>query len=87
MFSQKLHGCRTQRTVLCVPVERAVNGAFEHLKIIDAIMNGDHDVLPSLILDHIISTENYYYKNMLDDDVPKQNIDFLKQNMDSITQR
>ena len=50
-------------------------------------MNGDHDVLPSLILDHIISTENYYYKNMLDDDVPKQNIDFLKQNMDSITQR
>ena len=75
------------RTQDFFPVERAVNGAFEHLKIIDAIMNGDHDVLPSLILDHIISTENYYYKNMLDDDVPKQNIDFLKQNMDSITQR
>lgn len=75
------------RTQDFFPVERAVNGAIEHLKIIDALMNGEHDTLPTLILEHIKSTETYYYKKLLDDDVTRHNIDYLKQNMDSITQR
>ena len=75
------------RTQDFFPVERAVNGAMEHMKIIDAILNGDLDNLPTLVLEHITSTENYYYKKLLSDDIPKNNIDYLKSNIDRITKK
>ena len=75
------------RTQDFFPVERAVNGALEHIKIIDAVLNGDLDSLPTLMLEHIISTESFYYKNLLNDDVPLANIEHLKHNIDIITRK
>ena len=72
------------RTQDFFPLERAINGAREHLTIIDAIIQGDLDSLPSLMLEHITSTEKYYYKKLLSNDVVEKNIDYIKNNIDSI---
>ena len=45
--------------------ERALNGANEHIVIIDTIIQGKYDDLQSLMYEHISSTEKYYYKYVL----------------------
>ena len=45
--------------------ERAINGANEHIAMIDAIIQGNYDCLPGLMYAHISSTEKYYYKFVL----------------------
>lgn len=53
------------RTQDFYPVERATKGAYEHLDIIDALVNETLDLLPTLIQKHISSTEEYYFMNLL----------------------
>lgn len=68
------------RTQNFYPIERSLNGAREHILIIDKLIVEDYQTLPDLILDHITSTETYYYKNLLDNDISQKSIDFIKKN-------
>ena len=53
------------RTQNFFPVERSINGAREHLVIIDTILKAEYSALPDLILNHITSTETYYFRKLL----------------------
>ena len=68
------------RTQNFFPVERSVNGAKEHLVIINTILKGEYSALPDLMLNHITSTENYYFRKLLENNVAESNIDYLKRN-------
>lgn len=66
------------RTQDFYPIERSINGAKEHLTIIDELIKGNFDEVPKLVLDHITSTEVYYYRKLLDNDTATKAIYFLK---------
>ncbi len=77
LISDQFQRVRTQNFY---PVERAINGAKEHIVILDNLIRGEYDELPQLMLDHIKSTESYYYKKILENDISEKNIDFIKKN-------
>lgn len=79
LISDQFQRVRTQNFY---PVERAVKGAKEHLVILDNLIKGNYSPLPRLILDHIKSTENYYYKKVLENNICEDYVDFIKQNAD-----
>lgn len=68
------------RTQNFFPVERSINGAREHLVIIDTILKAEYSALPDLILNHITSTETYYFRKLLENSVAESNIEYLKRN-------
>ena len=68
------------RTQNFFPVERSINGAREHLVIIDTILKAEYSALPDLILNHITSTETYYFRKLLENSVAENNIEYLKRN-------
>lgn len=53
------------RTQDFYPIERATKGAYEHLDIIDALVNESFDLIAPLIQKHISSTEEYYFMQLL----------------------
>lgn len=53
------------RTQDFYPVERATKGAYEHLDIIDALVNENFELITPLIQKHISSTEEYYIMGLL----------------------
>lgn len=71
------------RTQDFYPLERAINGAREHLEIMDSIISGKFDDLSALMLNHIKSTERYYYKRILEEDevVKDKNIRFVSDHL------
>lgn len=66
------------------PKERAVNGAAEHLVMIDKILSMEYDALPELMLDHITSTEKYYYMSLFENDLAEKNIDYLREHLQEL---
>lgn len=78
-ISEQFQRVRTQDFY---PIERALNGAKEHLDIIDSLLCKDYEPLPQLMLNHIKSTEKYYYRRIveLDDELKIKNINFIKEN-------
>ncbi|MEY8336850.1 GntR family transcriptional regulator [Lachnospiraceae bacterium 62-35] len=62
------------RTQDFYPKERALKGAHEHIRILDTLINEEYDALPQLIRQHITSTENYYFKNLLKPDPLEEQI-------------
>ena len=68
------------RTQNFFPVERSINGAKEHLVIIDTILKAEYSALPDLMLNHITSTETYYFRKLLENSVAESNIEYLKRN-------
>ena len=68
------------RTQNFFPVERSINGAKEHLVIIDTILKAEYSALPDLMLNHITSTETYYFRKLLENRVAESNIEYLKRN-------
>ena len=65
------------RTQDFYPMERALNGAHEHIEIIDNILDRQYDVLPQLMLNHITSTETFYFKSLQNTSVSDSYIQFL----------
>lgn len=80
LISDQFQRVRTQNFY---PVERAINGAKEHIVILNNLIRGEYDNLPQLMLDHIKSTESYYYKKLLENDMSEKNIEFMKKNADA----
>lgn len=53
------------RTQSLYPQERTVQGAREHIDIIDRLINEDFAAAQELLRQHITNTESYYFKNLL----------------------
>lgn len=71
------------RTQNFYPVERALNGAREHISIIDKLLAEEYGVLPEMILDHITSTEAYYYRNLQNNEFSQKSVEFIKKNFNN----
>ena len=75
------------RTQNFYPRERAINGAKEHIDIIDKILDKDYESLPDCLLNHIVSTEKYYYKNLIEFSAADVSVHFIKKhNLNNRTQ-
>lgn len=44
-------------------LERSITGAHQHIEMIDALVSGDIDKIPELILKHINTNEDYFIKS------------------------
>lgn len=53
------------RTQNFYPQERTIQGAKEHIGIIDQLINEDFIAAQELLRQHITNTESYYFKNLL----------------------
>lgn len=62
------------RTQDFYPKERALKGAYEHITMLDSLINGDLDSLPQQIQTHITSTETFYFKSLLKPNPFEKNI-------------
>lgn len=69
-FLAKLVACITDqyqrvRTQSFYPQERTIQGAKEHIDIIDQLINDDFNTAQESLHKHITNTESYYFKNLL----------------------
>lgn len=53
------------RTQSFYPQERTVEGAKEHIGIIDKLVDEEFTAAQDLLRQHIVNTESYYFKNLL----------------------
>lgn len=66
------------RTQDFYPEERTEKGALEHIAMLNKLLTDQYSDLPKMMLDHISTTEKYYFKSLMANDLAKKNIDYLK---------
>ena len=54
------------RTQDFYPTQRTIRGAKEHIEMINVLLRDEFDRIPEMTLNHISSTETYYYKSLMD---------------------
>ncbi len=56
------------RTQNFYPTQRTIRGAKEHIDMINALLHDEFDKISEMTLNHITSTETFYYKSLMDID-------------------